>query len=150
MVLEVVRRTVHLGNGDVEILLVSPHLILEERYRYRFTKQERVVRIAAPVDSGVNTVTERDVVGKLMQFAIYRELLGTGVGVKIQAVTGRNHGIDDWIVTLQEELQDGDAGTGHSSVPGRIRRVGGRAFRKRLRKQIAAVAEKAEIESSRA
>src|SRR6266478_90906 len=104
MILEVVRRTVHLGNGNVEILLVRPHLVLKEGYRYRLTKQKRVVRIAAPVDSGKNPVAERDVVRKLMQFSIYGELAGTDIRFKKQAIAGRNNGIGNRCTAVQEEL----------------------------------------------
>src|SRR6266496_6655000 len=75
MVLEVVRRAVHLGDPDVEILSVGPHLILEKGYRYGLTKQQRIVGVAAPVDSGVYAVAECDVVRKLMQFTIHGELV---------------------------------------------------------------------------
>ena len=104
MVLKVVRRTIHLGNGDVEILLVRPHLILEERYRNRLTQQERVVRIAAPVNSGVNPVAERDVVRKLIQLAVDSERARTDIRLKSQAISGRNDGIVDHAVTVEEEL----------------------------------------------
>jgi hypothetical protein len=104
MILELVRRTIHLGDGDVEIFLVRPHLILEEGYRYRLSKEERAVRIATPVNSGMNAVSERDIVRKLVQFAIYGELAGTNIRLKVQAITGRNNGIGNCVTTVHEEL----------------------------------------------
>ena len=104
MILELMRRTIHLGDGDVEIFLVRPHLILEEGYRYCLTKEERVVRIAAPVDSGMNTVAERDIERKLVQFAIYGKLAGTDIRLQIQAITGRNNGVGNCVTTIKEEL----------------------------------------------
>src|ERR1017187_9844250 len=146
MILEVVRHTVHLGNGDIEIFLVGPHLILEEGYRYRLAKQERVVRIAAPMDSSVKAVAERNVVCKLMQFAIHRKLAGTEIRIKAQTITGRNNGIGNLCITVQKELENSYASASDSSMPGRIRRVCGRSLRERLREQVAAVADIAEIE----
>src|SRR6516164_1175694 len=58
VILEMMRRAVHFFDGDVKLFLVRPHLIFEERYRYGLAEQERVVCIAAPVDSRVNPVAE--------------------------------------------------------------------------------------------
>ena len=66
------RRAVEPGQFDCEILPVGVGLILQKLQRHRFTQQDGIIRIAAPVDAGVNAVAERDVVRELVQLAVHR------------------------------------------------------------------------------
>ncbi len=61
---------------DGERLVVGPGLVLEEAERDRLSQEQRRVGVAAPVNTGVDSMTERHVVSQLVQLAIHGELAG--------------------------------------------------------------------------
>jgi hypothetical protein len=54
----------------------------------------------------------------------------------VKAIAARHYRIGNHEITVEEELQDGDASAGDGAMAGRIRRMGGGAFGESLRKEI--------------
>jgi hypothetical protein len=82
------------------------------------------------VNAGENSVTERDVISELVQFAIDREL--TSIAARElperQPVVGWDHWIWDDEIAIEEEFQDGNASAADCAVPGGVSRMSGRTF----------------------
>ena len=64
-----------------ESLVVTADLVLEEAESEGFTEDDRRVGVAAPVNAGVDTVAERDVVGEFVQLSVDGEIGCVGARV---------------------------------------------------------------------
>ena len=69
---------------DLEILLISERLILKKSQCDGLAEQDRVVCVAAPVDTSMNSMAERDVVSELVQLAVqcHASLIHIGIGLQ--------------------------------------------------------------------
>src|SRR5712691_10841876 len=114
------RCPVELRQMDGERLVVGPGLVLEEAERDRLSQEQRRVGVAAPVDTGVDSMTERHVVSQLIQLAIHGELPGVRSRVRHerQAISRRYHRIGDHEIPVEEKFQQGDAGPANGAVTG--------------------------------
>jgi hypothetical protein len=79
------------------------------------------------VNACENSVTERDIIRELVQFAIDRELTNIPARVRHerQPVIGWDHWIRDHEIAIEEEFQDGNASAGDCAVPGGVSRMSG-------------------------
>jgi len=128
---------VKLGKANRKLFVKGRGLVLKEADRRRLPQYHRHVAVAAPVNSGVDPMTERNVVSELVQFAIYGELIPvrTCVGHQREPVICRHKRIGDHEISVEEEFQNGNAGPRDNAV---ARGVGGmcwRALGKGLRPQ---------------
>src|SRR5215469_5528174 len=84
------------------------------------------------------TVTKAYVTGQLVQFGIDRDLsgIGAGVGQQRQTIARGHHRIGNHKITIEEELQNGNASTAHCSVTGGIGWMSRRTLRKRLGEEV--------------
>src|SRR6202795_2474642 len=74
---------VELGDIDGEGLVVGARPVSEEAESDGLAEEERCIGVAAPVDAGVGTMAEGDVVPELVKFAIHGELPGIRAGVRV-------------------------------------------------------------------
>ena len=131
---------VDLHDRDVEVLLIGPHLVHEEVDRHLLSEQDRIVGIAPPMDPAVEAVAERDIVGKLVQFAVDGEPVRPGIGDDREAVAGRDDPVGGKVcIAVEEELEDGYARSGDRAVAGRISGMRRRALGEGLRQKAGAV-----------
>ncbi len=63
------RRPVQFGESNGELLVIPGSLVLENADSQRFPQHHRRIAVAAPVDTRVDSVTKRDVVRELVEFA---------------------------------------------------------------------------------
>ena len=129
------------GDGSVEFrqmdregLVVGFGPVSQIAQRDGLTQPERCVGVASPVDSGMNSVAEGDIVAELVQFSVDGELsaIGTGVGDKLQPVTGRHQRVGQNKAAIEKEFQNGDARAPNRAVAGGIGRMSRRSLRERL------------------
>src|SRR5581483_8656624 len=73
--------SVELRDLDNERLVVGAGSLAQEIQGDRFTEKQGRIGITAPVDTGVNAVSEADVVTELIEFAIDGELAGISARV---------------------------------------------------------------------
>src|SRR6267143_1793904 len=132
---------VELGKVDGELFVKCLRLVLQEADRSRLPQYHRHVAVATPVNSGVDPMTEGNVVRELVQLAIYRDLIPirTCVGHQRKPILCWQKGIRDHEITVEEEFQNGNASARNNTVARRVRGVCRRALGKRLRKQVAPI-----------
>src|SRR5277367_2548418 len=89
----------------------------------------------------MDTVTKTDIVSQLMQFAIDGDLSGITAHILAQrrSILRRHLRVWNDETAIEKELQNSDAGTRHSAVSGRVRRVSRRTLWKGLRQKVAGV-----------
>ena len=121
------RRFVDLGQIDSELLRIGRRSILQHADGHSFSQLNRCGRVSAPVNAGENSVTERDIIRQLVQFAIDRELTSIPARVRHerQPIVGRDQRIWDDEIAIEEEFQDGNASAGDCAVPGGVSRMSG-------------------------
>src|SRR6267378_8706079 len=109
-----------LGNVDGELLVKCLRLVLKEADRGRLSQYHRYVTVAAPVDSGVDPMTEGDVVRELVQPAIYHDLISIRTCVRHQSepIFRRHLWIRDHEIIVEEELQNVNASRDNTVVRG--------------------------------
>src|SRR5262249_12294655 len=104
---------------DGEWLVVGPGSIPQHAKCNGLAEQQRSICIAAPVDARVDPVAETHVVAQLVQLAVDGELACVRASVRNQRQSiGRGHdriGYDE--VSIEKELEDGDASAAHGAVP---------------------------------
>ena len=88
------------------------------------------------MDSGMDAMAKGDVVSEFVELSLDGKGR-TGVRRECRAARRSYHGVRDYKIAVEEELQNGNACASHSSVPGGVRGMRGRALRKRLRQKIA-------------
>src|ERR1700722_13279875 len=122
---------------DAERLVVGSGPVLEETEGDGLPKQQGGVRVASPVDAGVDPVTETDVVSELGELTVdgYLPRIRARVGQQRKSIVGRHQRIWDHEVAVEEELQNSYASARDRAVSCRVGRMRRRAFRKRLGKQ---------------
>ena len=69
---------VDFGQVDGELFGVGSGLVLEQAEGDGFSEVDRRAGVAAPVNAGVNSVAEGDIVGELVQLAVDGELGSSG------------------------------------------------------------------------
>ncbi len=79
------------------------------------------------MDSRMDAMTERDVVAKFVELAVYRERWAR-IRQQVNAIRRRHDRIWNDEIRVKEELQDGNASTADCSVSGRVGRVCGGTF----------------------
>src|SRR5581483_4733823 len=89
----------------------------------------------------MDSMSEGDVAGELVEFAADGDLssIGTGIRHQCKTIAGRHHRIRNHEVLVEEELQQGDGSAGNRAVSGWIARVSRRALGERLREQVCSV-----------
>src|SRR6267142_3912768 len=129
---------VELGKVDGELFVKCLRLVLQEADRGRLPQYHRHVAVATPVDSGVDPMTERDVVRELVQLAIYRDLIPirTCVGHQREPIICRHQGIWDHEIAVKEEFQNSNASARDNAMASGVRGMCRRALGKGLRKQV--------------
>src|SRR5260370_21106002 len=75
---------VELRQFDREFLVVSLRAVLQKAQRDRLAQLDRRFCITAPVNTDMDAVTIADIVRQLVQFAVDRQLAGTGTGIIVQ------------------------------------------------------------------
>jgi hypothetical protein len=130
---------VEFGDGDGEGFGVGTGHITKNAERDGFPEAHGDVAVAPPVDAGMDSVAEGDVVCELVQFAIDGERSVAAdsriepVRLETGAVRGGYLGIGKDVVAIEEEFEDGDAGSRNSAMARGIGRMCGRSFGKSLR-----------------
>ena len=74
--------SVELSKMNGEFLVESLRLVLKDADGGGLTEHHRHVGVAAPVDTGVDAMTEADVVRELVEFAVYRDLIPVRASVR--------------------------------------------------------------------
>jgi hypothetical protein len=78
------RRAVNFGQANAKSLGVAPCPILEHADCHGLAQLDRGGSVAAPMDAGVDSMTQRDVVRDFVQLAVHRDLscISTCIGLE--------------------------------------------------------------------
>ena len=139
---------VELREGDGKLLVVTSGLIAKDSEGHRFAKEQGLVGVAAVMDSGVDAMTETDVMPKLRQFPVHGQLR-TGVGLEREPIIGGHDRVGNDEIAVEEEFENSDTSAAHCAMPGGVGRMRGAAFGISLRKQIGSVFAKALLDCLR-
>src|SRR5215469_7203128 len=78
---------IELGERDGELLVVALGFVLKHANRHGFAQEVRGVRAGAPVNSRVDSMSEADVAGQLVEFSADRDLARILTGVRFKRQT---------------------------------------------------------------
>lgn len=83
---------VQFGEAHREFLVIRLRLVLQDADCGCFSQHHRDIAVAAPMDAGMDSMAECDVVGEFVQFAVHSDLaaVGTRVGHEREAIIARH------------------------------------------------------------
>jgi len=106
--------TIQLGNWYIELLIVRARTITQIAQRDRLAQLNWGVRIAAPMNTGMDAVAEPDVTGEFVQFAVdvQRSRVSTGIRNGRRSIIVRDQRVLQMMIAIEEKFQNGE--TPHS------------------------------------
>src|SRR5215469_5178838 len=99
----------------------------------------------------MNAVTERDVMCKLVEFAVDRDLssISAGVGRQRKPIAAWDNRLRNHKITVVKKLQNSNTSAGNHAMASRVSRMGWRTFGECLREKVITVSAEASLHSGR-